>query len=481
MSQDDQGELHRGLKPRHLQLIALGGIIGSGYFLGTGAIVQANGPAAILAYLLGGLAVYTVMVCLGELAAHIPVAGSFVSYANTFIHPIWGCAVGWSYWATWVAYVPAEMLAAGMIMHVFVPSVGVIPWALLFGLIITAINLFEVGAFGETEFWLALIKILAIGMFVVMATLILLGLIGKEGSPGGRYLLGNGGLFPKGLWAVFPTMVIILVNFQGSEIIGIAAGESSDPSQSIPAAVKAVTHRIIALYVIPVLLLVSILPWGEAGLTESVFAAALNRHGFRWAAGLFSFVVLTAAVSCSNSGLYATSRAIFSLAREGMAPAWLGRVNAHGVPFNAILFSVAGCWIFVMAFGWYGAESLIYKLLLALSGFTGGVAWISICWSQLGFRQAMRDHGIQDSQLGFKAPAFPIFTRVSLVIQMLCLAAVMFHPELRLSVFIGIPMLIAPAAWYAAKSRREGIDLGSLRTAKVAQAVATVRSKISAP
>lgn len=476
--QAPQGELHRGLKNRHVQLIALGGIIGSGYFLGTAAIVKNNGPGAILAYLLGGLAVYTVMTCLGEMASHIPIAGSFVSYANTFIHPVWGCAVGWSYWLTWVSYVPAEMLAAGFVMNQFVPALSVLVWALIFGAIITAINLFEVGAFGETEFWLALIKIIAIAMFGVLAFLIWTGLIGTEGFLGTKFLLGDGGFFPAGILAVFPTMVIILVNFQGSEIIGIAAAESEDPTSSIPEAVKAVTHRIIALYVVPVLLLVSIYPWREASIDSSIFATALDRYGLGWASSLFSFVVLTAAISCSNSGLYATSRALFALAREGMAPSWLGRVTPGGVPRNAILLSVGGTWAFVIAFGIAGTDSKIFTTLLALSGFTGGVAWISICLSQYGFRQALKRHGLDAANLKFKTPWFPQFTVISITVQILCLLAVVFNPELRISAMIGVPLLILPAVWFLWKAKTEKIDLAALRLAGEKTAMEHVRQRM---
>lgn len=502
------GELHRGLKPRHIQLIALGGIIGSGYFLGTGAIVKDNGPGAILAYLLGGLAVYTVMTCLGELASHIPIAGSFVSYANTFIHPVWGCAVGWSYWLTWVSYVPAEMLAAGIIMNKFIPAFSVIQWALAFGVLITAINLFEVGAFGETEFWLALIKIVAIAMFGILAFLIWLGFIGDQGSLGTKHLLGDGGFFPMGVWAVFPTMVIILVNFQGSEIIGIAAAESEDPMTSIPDAVNAVTHRIIALYVIPVLLLVSIFPWREGSTGESIFALALTRYGLDWAGNLFSFVVLTAAVSCSNSGLYATSRALFALAREGMAPSWLGRVTSAGVPRNAILLSVGGTWAFLLLFGFAEpitnfvtgllgstpaanpgiataeapaevTESALFTTLLALSGFTGGVAWISICMAQFGFRMALRRNGIDAKRLKFSTPWFPYFTAISILIQIGCLLAVVFREDLRISAKIGVPLLLLPAIWYLVKSKREKLDLAALKLAGEKVALEHVMKRIN--
>ncbi|MFZ5632749.1 MAG: amino acid permease [Bacillota bacterium] len=332
-------------------------------------------------------------------------------------------------------------------MNNFVPAIDTVYWALFFGLLITMINLTYVGTFGELEFWLALIKIIAIVMFVVMAVLIFLGVIGKEGFLGSSKLMSEGGLFPNGVWAVFLTMVMILVNFQGSEIIGLAAGESQNPEKTLPSSIKNVSIRIIALYVIPVMLLVTILPWKEAGLEESVFAMALNGYGFEWAGALFSFVVLTAAISCSNSGLYGTSRAIYALAKEGMAPKWLGKVNKKGVPYNAILFSVAGCWVGVIAFTIDTSETL-YTYLLALSGFTGAMAWISICWSQLKFRRKLEKTGYDAGKLKFKVPLFPYFTHFAIWVQVACLVLVALNEELRISLYIGVPLLLLPMIWY---------------------------------
>ncbi|SHK58475.1 amino acid permease [Desulforamulus aeronauticus] len=442
------GGLQRGLKSRHLQLIALGGIIGSGYFLGTGYVIDSAGPAATLAYLLGGLIVLCVMLCMGELAVAIPISGSFVTYANDFISPAWACGMGWSYWLTWVFYVPAEMIAAGIIMNNFFPAVDTLYWAIGFGLIITVINLSYVGTFGELEFWLAIIKIMAIIMFVVFAALIFLGVIGgTEGFKGTTHLLGNGGFAPKGSWAILLTMVIILVNFQGSEIIGLAAGESKEPEKTIPLAIKNVTWRIIALYIVPLFLLVCIFPWGNAGLEESVFAAALNAYGFHWAGGLFSFVVLTAAISCSNSGLYGGTRAVYALAREGMAPKFLGKLNKNGVPQNATLLSIAGCWICVLAYTFDSSE-IIFTYLLALSGFAGAIAWISICWSQLNFRRKLEREGFDISTLKYRTPFFPYLTHFAIWVQVACLGIIAFNEDLRISLYIGLPLLIFPIIWY---------------------------------
>lgn len=451
MAENEDG-LQRGLKPHHMQFISIGGIIGSAYFLGTGYVLAQAGPAAVVAYLLGGFLVYLVMLSLGELAVHIPTSGSFVTYANEFIHPAVGCGVGWSYWINWVVFVPSEMIAAGIIMNHFVPTIGVLWWAAGFGALLTMLNLMHVGNFGEMEFWLCLIKIVAIGAFVVLAILIALGWMGTSGATGLHSMAGAGGFFPHGVSSVFFTMVIILVNFQGTEIIGLAAGECKDPEKTIPAAVKAVSYRIIVLFVIPVLLLVIIFPWNEASLKQSVFALALERNGLGWAGAVLSFVVLTAAISCSNSGIYATSRALYSLAREGMAPAFLGRVNGQGVPQAAILATVTGCWL-VLALQTLDKTGTFYQQLLAVSGFTGTVCWISICWAQARFRRRLLAGGIPPERMRFRVPGFPYVTYFAIAAQIACLGASALSEDFRRAGWISLLLLLVPMASYALLAR----------------------------
>jgi len=442
---DTSRQLNRGLKSRHLQMIALGGIIGSGYFLGSGYVVGKAGPASVLAYLLGGLIVYAVMVCLGELAVARPIAGSFISYTRDYISPAWACGVGWCYWLTWVTYVPSEMIAAGIIMNSFFPAVSAMWWAVLFGLAITFINLSEVNLFGEMEFWLALIKIVALLAFCLLAIMIFFGIIGGGDYLGTSVLLSSGGFAPEGYWIVLLTMVIILVNFQGSEIIGLAAAESKDPAKCIPATIRQITVRIISLYIIPMLLLVTIFPWDKANLEKSIFAAALQAYGLEWAGAIFSFVVLTAAISCSNSGLYGCTRAMYALAQEKMAPEFLGRLNKQGVPQNATALSIGVCWLGILLYT-FDQDQSIYTYLLALSGFTGAIAWISICWSQYNFRKQLSPD--EEHQLQYKAPFFPYITQFGIWAQLACLVCVAFTAELRTSLYLGVPLLVLPIAIY---------------------------------
>ena len=286
----------------------------------------------------------------------------------------------------------------------------------------------------------------------VVAGLICLGLIGDQGYIGTRVLLGSGGFAPNGYWSIVLTMVIILVNFQGTEIIGLAAGECKNPEKSIPIAVRNVTWRIIALYIIPISLLISILPWNQAGLDESVFAAALANYGMTGLATFFAFVILTAAISCSNSGLYGAARAMYSLARLDMAPHFLGEINKNGMPSKAILLSICACWAVILLYS-VDPDSAVYTYLLAVSGFTGAIAWISICWSQYRRRRMLMRTGA-DASLSFRTPLFPYVTLFGIWAQVFCLVVMAFTPDLRDALCAGVPMLILPMCWYRLRALR---------------------------
>ncbi len=437
------GGYKRGLKDRHVQLIALGGIIGSGYFLGTGAVINQVGPAVFLAYILGGLIIYLTMLCMGELAVAIPISGSFITYAADFISPSIACGVGWSYWISWIAYIPAECIAGGIIMQHFTGVQGYI-WAFVFGLLITYVNIAKVDKFGEIEFWLAIIKILALLGFVILSVLIFFGLIHDRASLGGiigtKYILEQGGLFPNGGMVLLTAMVLLLVNYQGSEIIGLAAGESIDPARMIPRAVRNVTFRILFIYIIPVFCLVLIFPWQKAGIHNSVFADALNFHGLHWAGAITSFVTLSATLSCSNSGVYGIVRSLNALARNGMAPQALSKLNHNAVPQNASIVTMLAIWILLPA-GYFFGQSTIYIALLLVSGFTGAVAWISLCWSQINFRKCLYQAGYDTRDLHYTTPGSPYTGFIAIGLMLLCLSFLVFNTDPSYTIAPALPYL----------------------------------------
>lgn len=382
--------LAKTLKPRHIELIALGGIIGSCFFLGTGYVLSEVGPAAIIAYILAGIIVYCVTLCLAELTANSPNSGSFIHYTAKYVSPSIACGMGWSYWLNWIIYIPSECIAGGIIMHTFLPSVPTYLWATLFGLFITIINLTKVKLFGEIEFWLALIKIIALGLFSLVAILIFFNIINNDtgGVLGSTYIVGEEGFFPKGKLILITTMVILLVNFQGSEIIGLAASESNDAGKQMPKIAKHVAVRIVGLYVIPVFLLATIFPWQQMNLSDSVFATALQHYHLDKFAGAFAFVVLVAAFSCANSGFYAAVRSLYGLSKMRMAPSIFRKLNSSSIPHYAVYVSIAGVWIFLIL-SFKLTASAAFTNLLAMSGFTATICWICICWSQYNFRKQM--------------------------------------------------------------------------------------------
>lgn len=447
----DNGEFRRALKTRHVQLIALGGIIGSGYFLGTGEVINQVGPSVFLAYILGGLIIYLTMLCMGELAVAIPISGSFINYTADFISPALACGVGWSYWISWVAYIPAECVAGGIIMEHFTGINGYV-WAVCFGVLITYINISKVGTFGEIEFWLALVKILALFGFVVLAILIFFGFIHGPQPPGiigGRFIFDQGGLFPMGPMALLTAMVLLLVNYQGSEIIGLAAGESIDPARMIPSAIRNVTFRILFIYIIPVFCLVLIFPWQKAGLANSVFADALSFYGLKWAGIATSFVTLTATLSCSNSGVYGIVRSLHALARNGMAPKKLAKLNRNAVPQNAGIATLVSIWILLLA-GYFFGQSMLYIALLLVSGFTGAIAWISLCWAQINFRKQLYQAGYTTADLRYKTPGSPYTGIIAIGLMVGCLIFLFLNddPTYKIAFAIGFVCLVAPMIIY---------------------------------
>lgn len=439
----------KGLKNRHVHLIALGGIIGSSYFLGTGYIINQVGPSAFLAYALGGVITFLTMACFSELIVAAPRHGSFISYSKMFISPAWACGVGWSYWISWIVYVPSECIAAGILMHHFAPTVPVYLWNILFGFLITFINLLHVKAFGEMEFWLALVKIVLIVGFSILAVFIFFGLLGldKHQIIGDRYLIKEGGLFPNGFSIFFINMVILLSNFQGSEIIGVSASEAEDPKKSVPSALKSMTYRIVLLYLVPTFLLVLIFPWQKANLTGSIFAVVLDHYGLRSLAHIFNFCIIAGALSCANSGLYTTARSLHSLALRGMAPKSLRVLTPKGVPVRATLMTLTVVWFLLMISCFFPVHNL-YANLLAISGFTGSICWISICWSQYVFRKKFIKREGEPKLLTYKIGGFPTSTQCAIWLQVFCLLVVIFSHQLRISFYCGIPAILIPILIY---------------------------------
>jgi AAT family amino acid transporter len=330
-------------------------------------------------------------------------------------------------------------------------------WAICFGLLITCINFAKVGTFGEIEFWLALIKIFALVSFIGLSVLIFLGVIhGDQPNKviGAKYLLHQGGLFPNGYMPFLTAMVLLLVNYQGSEIVGLTAGESIDPERMIPFAIRNVTLRILFIYIIPVLCLVLIFPWQKANLNNSVFADALNMYGLKWAGTATSLVTLTSALSCSNSGVFGIVRALNALARHNMAPSFLAKLNHNAVPQNAGIVTLIAIWTLLLA-SYFFSQTTLYIALLLVSGFTGAAAWISLCWAQINFRRKLYQAGYTTDDLKYKTPGSPYTGIIAIILMIGCLVFLLFAQDAsyKIAFLIGLFSLVVPIVIYKICSR----------------------------
>ncbi|KKB73018.1 MULTISPECIES: amino acid permease [Bacillus] len=448
--QKGYNELQRTMKSRHLFMIALGGVIGTGLFLGSGFTISQAGPGgAILAYMLGGFLMYVVMLCLGELAVAQPVSGSFQSYAATYIGPSTGFMIGWLYWFSWANTVGLEFTSAGILMQRWFPEVPIWVWCLTFGVVIFFINALSAKSYAETEFWFSSIKVAAIVLFIVIGCGAIFGLIGLKGgepAPFFSRFTTDGGLFPNGLPAVLFTLVMVNFSFQGTELVGIAAGESENPEKTLPRSIRNVVWRTLFFFVLTMFVLVAMLPYQTAGVVESPFVAVLDKVGIPYAADIMNFVILTAVLSVANSGLYAASRMLWSLSKSGMGPKRLTPLSKKGVPLRALLvtITISG---FSLLTSVVAAET-VYLWLISISGMVTVVVWMSICASQFFFRRRFIAGGGDVKLLTFKTPFYPVVPILGFVLYGAILISLIFIPDQRIGLYCGVPLIIFCYAYY---------------------------------
>ncbi|WP_206337422.1 amino acid permease [Streptomyces sp. Z26] len=379
-------QLQAGLKNRHLSMIAIGGVIGAGLFVGSSAGIAEAGPGILISYALAGLMVVLVMRMLGEMAAASPTSGSFSEYADRALGRWAGFTIGWLYWFFWVVVLAVEATAAAAILTGWVPAVPQWAWSLLVMIVLTATNLVSVGSYGEFEFWFAGIKVVAIGAFIVVAGLAVFGLLPGTESVGTENLTGHDGFLPNGPGAVLSGMLLVIFSFMGSEIVTLAAGESAEPAKMVSRATNSVIWRIGIFYLGSMLLVVTLVPWNSDKLAdEGSYVAALNQIDIPHAEVIMDVIIVSAVLSCLNSGLYTASRMAFSLGKRGDAPAAFARTSSRGVPAAAIWASVA--FGFVAVIFNYTSPDTVFTFLLNSSGAVALFVWLVICFSQLKLRR----------------------------------------------------------------------------------------------
>ncbi|AWN25585.1 amino acid permease [Streptomyces sp. ID38640] len=382
-----QSGLQSGLKNRHLSMIAVGGVIGAGLFVGSASGITAAGPGILLSYALVGAMVVFVMRMLGEMAAANPTSGSFSAYADRALGRWAGFSIGWLYWFFWVVVLAVEATAGAAILTSWVPAVPQWAWALIVMVVLTATNLASVASFGEFEFWFAGIKVVAIAAFIALGGLAIFGVLpgSDNAATGFANLTSHGGFLPNGPTAILTGVLMVVFSFMGSEIVTLAAGESEDPQRAVTKATKSVIWRVGIFYLGSILVVVSLLPWNDPSIAKKgSYVAALDSIGIPHAGQIMNVIVLTAVLSCLNSGLYTASRMAFSLGQRGDAPKAFARTNTRGVPQAAILASVLFGFIAV-GFNYLWPDT-VFQFLLNSSGAVALFVWLVICFSQLRMR-----------------------------------------------------------------------------------------------
>lgn len=424
-------KLNRGLKNRHVQLIALGGAIGTGLFLGVSTTVQMTGPAVLLGYGLGGFIAFMIMRQLGEMMVEEPVAGSFSHFANKYWHPFAGFASGWNYWILYVLVGMAELTAIGTFVHFWLPNVPVWASAGFFFVLINLVNLVNVRLYGEFEFWFSIIKVIAIIAMIAFGSYLLFSGNGGEEARLSNLWALEGGFMPHGLSGFSMAMVFIMFSFGGLELIGIAAAETDDPAHTIPKATNQVIYRILIFYIGALAVLLSLMPWMKMTKEITPFVMVFQSLDQNFIAHVLNAIVLTAALSVYNSGVYSNSRMLFGLATQGNAPKFFMNITDKGVPVNAVLFSalITGSCV---AINYFMPEDA-FKFLMALVVSALVLNWFMISYAHLKFRYAKIKEGTQPQ---FKAFWFPMGNYICLAFFMGLLGVMLSIDGISLSVYL---------------------------------------------
>ena len=454
MSAQQQPQLKHGLSNRHIQLIALGGSIGTGLFLGISQTIKLAGPSVILGYALAGLIAFFMMRQLGEMVVEEPVSGSFSYFAYNFWSPFAGFMSGWNYWVLNVLVCMAELSAIGLYVQYWWPEIPTWISALGFFVLINTINLLHVKVFGETEFLFSMIKILAIiGMIGYGAWLLASGHGGAHASISN--LWARGGFFPNGISGLIMAMAIIMFSFGGIELVGIAAAETKNPTTTIPKAVNQIVYRVLLFYVLTIIVLLSLFPWNQIAEGGSPFVLIFDSLGSQGVATVLNFVVLTAAISVYNGTSYGTSRMLLGLAEQGNAPQFLKKINQRGIPYAAILCSALVTLLCVVLN--YIFPEKAFKLLMSLVVSAIVINWMMLALTHLKFKQRML--ALQKSTL-FPTLIYPISNYICIVFMLGILVVMWLTPDMRIAVML-IPLWIGCLTltyWFKQRSKTQKVQ-----------------------
>jgi histidine transporter len=439
MQQPAKG-LKRGLSARHIRFMALGSAIGTGLFYGSASAIQMAGPAVLLAYLIGGAAVFMVMRALGEMAVHNPVAGSFGHYASTYLGPMAGFILGWTYAFEMVIVGMADVTAFGIYMGFWFPEVSRWIWVLGIVSVVGGLNLCNVKVFGEMEFWLSLLKVAAIVAMILGGFGIML--FGISTAPGQATDISNlwtqGGFMPNGVGGLIASFAVVMFAFGGIEIIGVTAGEAKDPHRVLPKAINAVPLRILLFYVLTMLVLMSIFPWQQIGSQGSPFVQIFDHLGISSAATILNIVVISAAVSAINSDIFGAGRMMYGLAQQGHAPKGFAQLSRNGVPWLTVI--VMSCALLLGVLLNYLIPENVFLLIASIATFATVWVWLMILFTQVAMRRSMTAE--QVAQLKFPVPFWPYAPMAAIAFMLFVFGVLGYFPDTQAALIVGVVWIV---------------------------------------
>lgn len=429
MQQGENGKLARNLKNRHIQLIALGGAIGTGLFYGSAETIKFVGPGVMLSYAIGGLIIYLIMRMLGEMSTQEPVAGAFSYFSNRYWNEFTGFLSGWNYWLLYILVSMAELTAVGIFVNFWWPDFPHWASALIVLVSITLLNLSSVKFYGESEFWMCIIKIVAVISMIVFGIVLVFFGIGHYQATGLKHWTMHGGFLPNGFTGLLLSLAPVMFSFGGLELISITAGEAQEPTKSIPRAINQVIWRILVFYIGALGILVALYPWDRIGDAGSPFVMIFSHIGIPSAAHILNVVVLCATISVYNGGLYSNGRMLYNLACQGDAPRVFTRLGKRRIPWVAVLFSSA-CTGLIIPLNILLPEGAFMRVM-ALVTAAMVITWVVIVIVHIRFRRAH-----DRAELHFPAPFFPWINYLCIAFLLLILG-IMWHIEsMRMAVYV---------------------------------------------
>ncbi len=432
--QEREKGLHRGLTSAQLTMIAIGGAIGTGLFLGSSFAIGFAGPAVIVSYAIGALIALLLMGCLAEMTVAHPTSGSFGAWAEFYIGPLAGFLVRYAYWSAIVFAVGTEVTAIAVYMHYWFAGVPGWLWIVGFSSILISVNVLNVKVFGAVEYSLSALKVTAIILFILLGGWVVAG-------TGFSNYTAHGGFFPRGAWGMWVAVIVAIFSYLSIEMIAVAAGEAANPEQAITSAFRSTVVRLVVFYLLTLAIILAIAPWTESGKGESPFVTVMARSHVPFAAGVVNFVILVAALSAMNSQLYITTRMMFSLARAGYAPRRFGELSARGTPVSALLLSSIGIALATAVSILF--PNAAFTLMMAISMFGAMFTWLMIFVTHLYFRRA---HAGEKS--GFRMWGYPYSSLLGAGLMAAILVSTAFTTEFRMTLIYGLPALVLLwAAW----------------------------------